>query len=113
MDFQLTDEQRALQETARKYAREVIRPKAADYDEHQTFPKDLISKAFELGLLNMTIPAEYGGIGLSHLDEVLVTGERAWGCAGVRPSIAATDLALLPIHIGGTKEQKERFVRPF
>ncbi|MFL5320833.1 MAG: acyl-CoA dehydrogenase family protein [Myxococcaceae bacterium] len=113
MDFQLTDEQRALQETARKYAREVIRPKAADYDEHQTFPKDLISKAFELGLLNMTIPQEFGGIGLSHLDQVIVTEELSWGCAGVTTSITANDLALLPIHIGATKEQKERFVKPF
>ncbi|MBX5481554.1 MAG: acyl-CoA dehydrogenase family protein [Myxococcaceae bacterium] len=113
MDFQLTDEQRALQETARKYAREVIRPKAAYYDETAQFPLDLIEKGFELGLLNLAVPAEYGGLGLSHLDGVIATEELAWGCAGVATSMIANDLALLPILIGGTDEQKRRFVTPF
>ena len=61
MDFQLTDSQRALQETARKYAREVIRPKAAHYDETGDFPRDLISMGYELGMMNLGIPAEVGG----------------------------------------------------
>src|SRR3954468_364290 len=113
MDFELSEELRALQEAARKYSREVVRPKAAEYDEHATFPRDLIGKAFELGLLNMTIPEEFGGIGLSHLAQAVVAEELAWGCAGVTTSMVANDLALLPIHIGATKEQKERFVRPF
>ena len=56
--------QLALQDTARKYAREVVRPKAAHYDEVAQFPKDLIAQGFELGLLNMTIPQELGGVGL-------------------------------------------------
>ena len=113
MDFQLTDEQRALQETARKYAREVIRPKAAHYDETAEFPKDLIAAGFELGLLNMAIPSEYGGVGLSHMDQVIAAEELAWGCAGVATSMIANDLALLPIIIGATDEQKRRFLTPF
>ena len=86
MDFQLTDSQRALQETARKYAREVIRPKAAHYDETAEFPRDLISTGYELGLMNLAHPAEYGGLGLTHLEQVLVCEELAWGCAGVATS---------------------------
>jgi acyl-CoA dehydrogenase len=113
MDFGLSDEQRALQETARKFSREVVRPKAAQYDEASQFPKDLISKAFELGLINMTIPQELGGVGLTHLDQAIVAEELAWGCAGVATSIIANDLALLPILIGGTDEQKKRLVAPF
>ncbi len=113
MDFQLTDEQRALQDMARKYAREVMRPKSAYYDETAEFPRDLISQGFELGLLNLAIPAEYGGSGLSHLDGVVITEELAWGCSGVATSMVANDLGLLPIILAGSDEQKRRFLTPF
>jgi len=113
MDFSLTDAQRALQDTARKFAKEVIRPKAAHYDEVAEFPKDIISQAYELGLMNMTIPESMGGTGLGHLDQALVTEELAFGCAGVSTSIIANDLALLPILLAGTEEQKQRLVAPF
>jgi acyl-CoA dehydrogenase len=113
MDFQLTDAQRALQETARKYAREAIRPKAAHYDETAEFPKEIIGKGFELGLLNMAIPEQYGGVGLSHLDQVIAAEELAWGCCGVATSMIANDLSLLPVTLAGTEEQKRRFLTPF
>jgi acyl-CoA dehydrogenase len=113
MDFRLSDDERALQDTARKFARDVMRPKAAYCDEHSFFPKDILQKSWELGLLNMTIPAELGGVGVNHLAQCLVAEELSWGCAGMATSMIANDLALLPIHIGATKEQKERFVRPF
>ena len=113
MDFELSESQRALQETARKFAREVIRPKAAHYDETAEFPKDIISNAFEVGLLNMAIPSEYGGIGLSHLEQVIACEELAWGCAGVATSIIANDLANLPLILGATEEQKKRLLTPF
>ncbi|MBU8896144.1 acyl-CoA dehydrogenase [Corallococcus sp. H22C18031201] len=113
MDFQLTESQRALQDAARKYAREVVRPKAAHYDETSEFPKDLLSAAFELGLINMAIPSEYGGLGLSHLEQVMVCEELAWGCAGVATSLIANDLANLPIILHGTDDQKKRLLTPF
>jgi acyl-CoA dehydrogenase len=113
MDFELSESQRALQETARKFAREAIRPKAAHYDETSEFPKDIISNAFELGLLNMAIPSEYGGVGLSHLEQVIACEELAWGCAGVATSLIANDLANLPIILGATEEQKKRLLTPF
>jgi acyl-CoA dehydrogenase len=113
MDFQLTDAQRALQETARKYAREAIRPKAAHYDETAEFPREIIGKGFELGLLNMAIPEQYGGVGLSHLDQVIAAEELAWGCCGVATSMIANDLSLLPIILAGTEEQKRRLLTPF
>jgi acyl-CoA dehydrogenase len=113
MDFRLSDDERALQDTARKFAREVMRPKAAYCDEHSHFPKDIIQKAWELGLINMTIPPELGGVGVSHLAQCLVAEELSWGCAGMATSMIANDLALLPLHIGASKEQKERFIKPF
>jgi acyl-CoA dehydrogenase len=113
MDFSLSDQQRALQDAARKFARERIRPKAAEWDEKSHFPKELLAEAMEAGLLNLNVPEAFGGAGLSHLDQALVVEELAWGCAGVTTSMIANDLALLPILIGGTEEQKRRFAAPF
>lgn len=113
MNFGLSDDEKALQETARKFAREVMRPQAAHCDETSTFPKDIIKAASELGLMNMTIPAEFGGMELPHVAQAIIAEEISWGCAGMATSMIANDLALLPIIIGGSKEQKERLLRPF
>lgn len=113
MDFQLTDSQRALQETARQFAREVMRPKAAHYDETAEFPREIISAAHELGLMNQGTPSEFGGLGLPHLEQVIVCEELAWGCSGMATSIYANDLANLPILLAGSEEQKRRLLAPF
>lgn len=113
MNFGLSDDEKALQDTARKFAREVMRPQAAHCDETSTFPKDIIRQASELGLMNLTIPAEFGGMELPHVAQAIVAEEISWGCAGMATSMIANDLALLPIVIGASKEQKERLLRPF
>ncbi|HEY3450499.1 MAG TPA: acyl-CoA dehydrogenase family protein [Myxococcales bacterium] len=113
IDFSLTDDQKALQASARKYAKEVIRPKAAHYDEVAEFPREIIAQAHELGFLNMTLPAEVGGNALPHLDQAILIEEMAWGCAGVATSIVANDLANLPIELGGSEEQQQRLLTPF
>ena len=64
VSFALTDEQRALRELAHEFAEKEIRPKAAEYDEHQTHPADVIAKAHEVGLMNPHVPEELGGAGL-------------------------------------------------
>src|SRR6266511_610029 len=64
ISFALTDEQKALRELARDFATNEIRPKAAEYDEHQTHPADIVEKAHDLGLMNVHVPEEYGGLGL-------------------------------------------------
>ncbi len=113
MHFGLSDDERALQETARKFAREVMRPKAAHFDEVGEFPHDIITQGAELGLMNMTLPADIGGRELPHVAQALVAEELAWGCAGMATSMIANDLALLPLVLGASKEQKEKFLRPF
>jgi acyl-CoA dehydrogenase len=111
--FDLTDEQRALQDTARRFARAEIAPVAAKLDREERFPREICEKAFDLGLVNLTIPAELGGPGLSHVEQVVVAEEIAAGCVAVATTLVGNDLSLLPILLGGTAEQKERLVRPF
>src|SRR5256885_9169243 len=81
MDFSITEEQRQLVETARKFTRERIIPVAQKLDEHGTFPIDICKEGWELGLMNVEIPSEYGGLGLSCLDHVLIMEEINYGCA--------------------------------
>ena len=85
--FALSDEQKALRELAREFAEKEIRPKAAEYDEHQTHPAEIVAKAHEVGLMNLHIPAEYGGPELPLLEGALVSEELCWGCAGIGTSI--------------------------
>src|SRR5512145_149011 len=112
MDFALSDEQLALQETARRFAREEIAPVAAAHDQSGEFPREVIRHAWELGLASTAIPVEHGGVGLSLLDSCLVTEEIAWGCAGFGTSIMCNDLGLTPILVAGTEEQKRQWLRP-
>ncbi len=113
IDFSLTDEQKALQKMAKEFAEKEMRPNAAKYDAGETFPDDVMQKAFEVGFLTSEIPEAYGGGGLSHLDQAIVCEELAWGCAGLYTTIMANALAVTPIIIAGTEEQKKEFLVPF
>ncbi len=109
MDFALSDEQLALQDTARRFAEEVIKPVAAEYDVSGDFPHEIMKQAWELGLSCVSIPHDYDGVGLSLLETCLVVEELAWGCSGMGTSIMANDLGLTPILVGGTDEQKKEW----
>lgn len=86
MDLNLTESQRAVQELARKFAEEEIRPHVMKYDESQEFPHDIVKKAAELGFMGMTWPEELGGAGLTELEAIVIIEE----IAKVDPSIALT-----------------------
>lgn len=113
IDFSLTEEQKALQEMAIEFAEKEMKPKAAKYDKGEEFPEDVMKKAFEVGFITSGVPLEYGGGGLNHLDMVIITEELAYGCAGMYTSIMANSLALTPIILFGTEEQKRKFLTPF
>jgi len=112
MEFQLSPEQLALQETARRFAHDEIAPVASDYDASAEFPRQLIEKAWELGLINTVVPEAFGGLGLSSVDACLITEEVAWGCGGIATSIMCNDLALTPIVDAGSEAQKEEWLSP-
>jgi len=113
IDFSLTDEQKALKEMAKEFAEKEMRPNAAKYDRGEEFPYDIIQKAFEVGFMSSEIPEEYGGGGLSHVDTAILCEELAWGCAGMYTTIMANALAVTPIILFGTEEQKKKYLTPF
>ncbi|MEX2536947.1 MAG: acyl-CoA dehydrogenase family protein [Trueperaceae bacterium] len=112
IDFSLGDEQKQIQSLARQFAREVIAPRAAHFDREESFPREIVERAAELGLLNVGAPVETGGLGLSMLDEVVIGEELAWGCMGIYSILMASELGITPIVLGGSSEQQERFLRP-
>src|SRR5881394_1164673 len=112
VSFGLTEEQKALRELARDFATREIRPKEKQYDEHSTHPADVVAKAHELGLMNVHIPEEYGGLALSAFEGMLIGEELCWGCSGIGTAIAANGLGHGPVILAGTEEQKRQWLPP-
>jgi acyl-CoA dehydrogenase len=112
MEFGLDDELTSLQQTARRFADEEVIPVAAEYDVSGEFPRELLRRAWELGLASTFIPADYGGVGLSVLGACVAVEEISRGCSGVTTSILSNDLGLTPILVGGSEEQKREWLTP-
>lgn len=110
VDFKLTEDQKQYQDLAREFAKNEIAPVAGQFDHSGDFPESLCRKAWELGLMNLFIPEEYGGIGLSVFDGCVITEELARGCAAIACTINANNLALIPLLLAGTETQKQEFV---
>lgn len=109
VDFSLSEEHRNLVETVRRFTKERITPIAAECDRESRFPMEVFRDAWELGLINPTIPAEYGGAGMGELENTLMCEEFAYGCTGIETSFLANGLALTPIKLGGSEEQKKKY----
>src|SRR5436190_7997186 len=112
VSFALTDEQRDLRDLAHDFAEKEIRPVAADYDEHQTHPANIIEKAHALGLMNVHLPEDLGGPGVSIFDGILIGEELSWGCSGIAVSLVANTLGSAPVLLAGTDEQKREWLPP-
>ena len=110
MDLSFTEEQDALVSTAREFARKEIIPKAAHHDETGEFPREILKKAWETGLMNVEIPEAYGGLGGSCVDNCLVQEELAFGCTGMNTSLSANSLGAMPLIIAGTEAQKKEYL---
>jgi len=115
IDFSLTEEQRALQETARRFAINEIRPVAVEldraHDPEKSFPHELINKGMQLGFGSILIPEKYGGLGGNLIDCALVTEELAYGDTGVADVIWVTMSMSRIINMGGNEAQKEKWLR--
>jgi alkylation response protein AidB-like acyl-CoA dehydrogenase len=108
--FELTDEQRELQRLAHEFAARELRPVAAEWDEREDFPPELLGKAAALGLTSFAIPVEHGGGGVGAVTSALIGEELAWGCAGLAATITATMFPVRPLLAFGTDAQRERYL---
>ena len=113
MDFELTPEQREIQELTRAFARAEIEPHAAAWDREHRFPRELFGQLAELGLMGVCVPEEHGGAGADFVSYALVLEELSAADAGVGVAVAVhTSAATLPILGFGTPEQRTAFVAP-
>lgn len=108
--FSLSDEQKQLQAEAHAFALDVMRPVSRHYDLTGEWAVPVYQKAWEAGYLQSLVPKAYGGPGKSQLDEAIVCEELAWGCAGLYTSIMANGLAITPILIAGSDQQKKTWL---
>ncbi|KAI8866142.1 acyl-CoA dehydrogenase NM domain-like protein [Ramicandelaber brevisporus] len=110
ISFNLTEEQLAMQDLARKLTEEHIIPNAAHHDRTGEYPMEIIKTAWEAGLVNLHIAEEYGGIGAGSLSSSIVTEEFARGCTGISTAIEANTLAESPLLIAASHEQKKKYL---
>ncbi|CAI9717024.1 medium-chain specific acyl-CoA dehydrogenase, mitochondrial-like [Octopus vulgaris] len=108
--FSLTEDQKDMQQLARKFAREEIMPIAAHHDKTGEYPWDIVKKVFDLGLINTHIPKEYGGLGLGISDSCITTEELAYGCTGIQTAIEANSLGQVPVILAGNDAQKKKYL---
>lgn len=114
MQFELNSEQKAYQQMAREFADKEIIPYARELDEKEEFPWEILKKLHSVGLHDLAVPEKYGGPGIDSLSYSLIIEQIARGCAGVTVTSSANgnSLALYPLLLGGTEEQKQRFLPP-
>jgi acyl-CoA dehydrogenase len=110
VDFTLTDEQQSIRELAHEFAEKEMRPVAWEYDREGTWPQEIIDKAWELGLMNSFLPAQYGGPGLGVFDGVLIGEEIAWGCSGIGTSLSCNKLATTPVLLAASERLKKDYL---
>jgi alkylation response protein AidB-like acyl-CoA dehydrogenase len=113
MNFQFSEEQQLIKETARKFAEDELFGKAAERDETQTFPAEEVKKLAELGFMGMMVPEQYNGAGLDSVSYVLAMEEisRADASVGVIMSVN-NSLVTWGLQEFGSEEQKEKYLKP-
>jgi butyryl-CoA dehydrogenase len=113
MDFDLTDDQRAIQSLCREFAQEEVKPRAEELDAKSEFPYDLVKKMAELGLMGLPFPEEYGGAGADTVSYALAVMEIARADASTAITLAAhVSLGSMPFLLFGSEEQKQEFLVP-
>jgi alkylation response protein AidB-like acyl-CoA dehydrogenase len=108
--FDLTDEQRQIQEMARQFTDAEITPHAGEWDEKHIFPRDTIRKAAELGFGSIYVSEESGGIGLGRLEAALIMEAMAYGCPSTSAFISIHNMASWMIDRFGSRQVKEKYL---
>ncbi len=108
IDFGLEKEHIAIKEKYRDFADRYMRPNARKYDTLAQFPWEIVKKAYDEGLMNGPMSAEYGGSNHNIFESALASEELGAGCVGIGICMDANTLALTPLYIGANDEQKKR-----
>lgn len=108
--FELTDEQIAIQDMARKFTADEITPNAAEWDENHSFPRETLNKAAELGFGAIYVSEDHGGIGLSRIEAALITEAMAYGCPSTSAFISIHNMATWMIDAFGSDALREKFL---
>src|SRR5919197_1781728 len=110
MDFDLSEEQRAIKDTVRAFARAEMMPFARQWDEDEVFPVDTLRKAAALGFAGIYVSAEFGGSALSRLDAALIFEELAQGCPSTAAYISIHNMVAWMIDAYGSRELGRTFL---
>ncbi|WP_288016039.1 acyl-CoA dehydrogenase family protein [Blastomonas sp.] len=108
--FELTEDQLAIQEAARKFTADRITPFAAEWDEKHIFPRDTIKEAADLGFAAIYVSEESGGIGLGRLEAALIMEAMAYGCPSTSAFISIHNMAAWMIDTFGSEDLKGRYL---
>ena len=110
MDFELTDEQQMFQDVLRSFVGEHVKPVVREYEREGRYPAEIVARMAEMGLFGITVPAEYGGLGLDTVSMSLVFEEISRGWMGVAGVLGSHSLSCRMIANHGTDEQKRRWL---
>ena len=111
MNFEFNDEQQLMQTMFREFTESELKPIAAELDEQERFPEEIIAQMGEIGLLGIPVAEEYGGVGMGSVEYVMAVEEISKACASTGVTISAhTSLCCWPIQEFGTDEQKEKYL---
>ncbi|HET8611441.1 MAG TPA: acyl-CoA dehydrogenase family protein, partial [Sphingomonas sp.] len=108
--FDLTDEQREIQELARRFTADAITPYAAEWDEKHIFPRDTVRAAAELGFGAIYVSEASGGIGLGRLEAALIMEAMAYGCPSTSAFISIHNMASWMIDRFGSQAVKDKYL---
>ncbi len=109
MDFELNEDQLAFAEVAKQFADQMLAPYAAEWDENNHFPKDVLRQAGELGFLSIYTPPEHGGLGLSRLDAAIIFEQLAMGCTATTAFMTIHNMATWMITSFAKAEVAQQF----
>ncbi|MFN8400663.1 MAG: acyl-CoA dehydrogenase [Anaerolineales bacterium] len=111
LNDQLTDEERMIRDTARKYCQEKLMPRILEANRKEIFHREIMSEMGNMGFLGSTIPEEYGGAGLNHVAYGLIAREVERVDSGYRSAMSVqSSLVMYPIFTYGTEEQRKKYL---
>jgi alkylation response protein AidB-like acyl-CoA dehydrogenase len=110
MDFELSEDQRAVEETARRFAAEKLAPYAAEWDAKEHFPVDALREAAALGFASIYVKGDVGGSDMTRLDAAIIFEELSAGCTSTAAFLSIHNMASWMIDRFGGEEQRKRFL---